>query len=192
MKIMNAATRLEVSMPRIDNTFCNAVLNKSGVNFRRCMHCLTCAAGCPVITAMPYHPNRIIRMIQLGYKKEVLESADIWLCIGCNTCAMACPQAIDIAAVMDALREIALDEKADVAEPAILSFHQAVLHSIRSYGRTHKLEIMMRHKLKQRDLFTDMDIGLKMLARRKLELLPSKIAHPDELRKLFDAIGGNG
>ncbi|MFZ5572149.1 MAG: 4Fe-4S dicluster domain-containing protein [Thermodesulfobacteriota bacterium] len=165
------------------------MIAKSGENFGRCLQCLTCAGGCPVAEAMRYRPNGIIRLVQYGLAQEVLEAPDIWLCMGCNTCSIACPQGIDIPALMDALRETAIEEKARIAEPAILGFHRAVLHSIQKYGRTHKLEIMMRHKLSQRDLFSDMDIGLKMLAKRKLDLLPSKITRPETIQNLFREFG---
>ena len=95
--------------------------------------------------------------------------------------------AIDIAAVMSALREMAIEEGVRIAEPGIFNFHQEVLNSIQKYGRTHKLEIMMRYKLRQRDLFSDMDMGLKMLAKRKLDLRPSKIIDKTQIRKLFSA-----
>ncbi|MDP3283890.1 MAG: hypothetical protein Q8M56_05640, partial [Desulfobacterales bacterium] len=72
----------------------------------------------------------------------------------------------------------------------ILNFHQEVLSSIERYGRTHKLEIMMRHKLRQRVLFSDIDIGLKLLARRKLDLRPSKILDINQVQKLFSGLPG--
>lgn len=135
--------------------------------------------------AMTYRPNGVIRLVQFGLKSEVLECSDIWLCLGCNTCSTACPMAIDIAAVMSALREMAIEEGVRIAEPGIFNFHQEVLNSIQKYGRTHKLEIMMRYKLGQRDFFSDMDMGLRMLAKRKLELTPSKIVNKKQIQKLF-------
>jgi hypothetical protein len=76
-----------------------------------------------------------------------------------------------------------------VAEPDILAFHREVVGSIQRYGRTHKLEIMMRYKLGQFDLFSDIDLGMKMLARRKLDLLPSKIADPRVMKRIFEVCG---
>ena len=93
--------------------------------------------------------------------------------------------AIDIAAVMGTLREMAIEKGVRIAEPGIFNFHQEVLNSIRRYGRTHKLEIMMRYKLRQGDLFSDMNTGLRMLAKRKLDLRPSKIIDKTQIRKLF-------
>jgi heterodisulfide reductase subunit C2 len=102
---------------------------------------------------------------------------------------MACPQAIDIAAFMDAMRQMAVEEGVTLAEPDILAFHREVVGSIRRYGRTHKLEIMMRYKLGQLDLFSDIDLGLKMLANRKLDLLPSKIADQRVMQRIFEVCG---
>lgn len=138
---------------------------------------------------MTYRPNGVIRLVQYGFVQEVLESADIWLCVGCNTCSIACPMAIDIPVMMDALREMAIETGAKIDETGILNFHQEVLKSIQRYGRTHKLEIMMRYKLRQRDLFSDMDLGLKMMTKRKLDLMPSKIADPKAVARLFSQTG---
>jgi len=163
------------------------ILAQSGTDFRRCFHCQSCGGGCPVSDAMTYRPNGIIRLIQLGLVRDALHSSDIWLCIGCNTCSMACPQAIDIAALMDVMRHMALEEGVTIAEPDILAFHKEVVNSIHKYGRTHKLEIMLRYKLRQLDMFSDFDVGLKMLAKRKLDLRPSKIADRKVMNRIFEA-----
>jgi heterodisulfide reductase subunit C len=104
---------------------------------------------------------------------------------------MACPQAIDIAAFMDVMRQMALEEGVTPAEPEILSFYREVVGSIHKYGRTHKLEIMMRYKLRQFDMFSDLDLALKMLAKLKLDLLPSKITDQRVMKRIFEACGGS-
>ena len=168
-----------------DTGFLAAVKRRSGVNIDLCWHCQSCAGGCPFVGAMDYPPNRVIRLVQLGMKKEALESSGIWICVGCNTCSIQCPNAIDIPAVNDALREIAIEEGATIAEPNILNFHQEVLNSIERYGRTHKFEIMLRYKLRRHDWFSDVAVGLKMFAKRKLELWPSRIKDMKTIRGLF-------
>jgi heterodisulfide reductase subunit C len=173
-------------MNAADTTFLTQVIDRSGDNFRRCLQCMCCAGGCPVSEFMTYRPNGIIRLIQYGEKEEVLNSPDIWLCVGCNTCAVACPMAIDIPGVMDTLREIALAQSSPISESAIVTFHREVLNSIKRNGRTHKLEIMLRFKMRRWDLFSDMDVGLKMMAKRKLDLLPSKIADLKAISGLFN------
>ena len=99
------------------------IVDRSGTDINRCIHCQSCGGGCPVSDAMTYRPNGIIRLLQLGFIQEALESSDIWFCIGCNTCSMACPQAIDIASMMDAVREMAIQADVKIAEPDIFGFH---------------------------------------------------------------------
>jgi heterodisulfide reductase subunit C len=172
-----------------DRDFRQTVTERCGKDFHRCLQCLSCAGGCPFVEAMVYRPNGIIRLIQFGFEQEVLESPDIWLCVGCHTCSIACPMAIDMAHIMDGLREVAIETGAKIDESAIVNFHREVLGSIQRYGRTHKLEIMLRYKLRQRDLFSDMDVGLKMMAKRKLDLLPSRVSDPAVIARLCSEFG---
>jgi hypothetical protein len=92
---------------------------------------------------------------------------------------------IDMAGFMDGLRQIALREEAVIAEPDILNFHRDVLHTIKRHGRTHKLEVMLRYKARKWDWFSDFAVGLKMFAKGKLHLMPSKIKAIGEIRETF-------
>jgi heterodisulfide reductase subunit C len=158
-----------------------------GDDYHRCLHCQCCGNGCPFIQAMDYPPNAVIRMIQYGLADQALSTGTIWVCVACNTCAMQCPMAIDIPGLMDKLRHMALARGSTVAEPDVLKFHQTVLDSISRYGRTHKLDIMMRFKLSTRRWLQDWQVGLKMMAKRKLDLLPSKVDRIETLKPFFDA-----
>lgn len=154
-------------------------------NLNRCYHCRTCGNGCPFVQAMDYPPNGIIRLLQFGMRQQALESSTIWICVGCHTCSVQCPMEIDIAAIMATLRRLALEEGAMIAEPNILDFHREVLHSIKRYGRAHKLGIMLRYKARIRQWFADLDVGLKMLGRRKMDLKASRVKAIDEITRLF-------
>ncbi len=172
----------------IETELCTQDLNGSlGNDYHRCYHCSCCGNGCPFIKAMDYPPNAIIRLLQYGMVEEALASSTIWVCVACNTCAMQCPMAIDIPDLMDRLRHLALERGADVAEPDVLKFHQTVIESISRYGRTHKLDIMMRFKLSTRRWLQDWQVGLKMLAKRKLDLMPSKVKRMDEVKSFFNS-----
>ena len=181
----NNPTNNLIDLNRMDTRFGAEVKRRSGVDFNTCWHCKSCVNGCPFSQAMDYAPNGIIRLLQLGQKQQVLQSSTIWICVGCNTCSIQCPNAIDIPGVNDTLREIAIEEGVAVAEPDIYNLHREVLHSIERYGRTHKLEIMMRYKLRKKDWLTDFAVGLKMLAKRKLDLLPSRISDIGKIKRLF-------
>jgi heterodisulfide reductase subunit C len=167
--------------------FYSEVNEKSGVELNMCWQCKTCTNGCPVSHAMDYSPNVLVELVRVGLKKEVLESSTIWLCVGCNTCSLRCPNQIDMAALNDTLRKIAIEEKVTVARPGILEFHRAVLRSIRTHGRTHKLGIMLRYKIYRRDWFSDIAVGTQMMIKRKLSLIPSGIRKIAEIRNIFKA-----
>jgi heterodisulfide reductase subunit C len=135
---------------------------------------------------MDYPPHGVFRLVQLGLRREALECSTIWICVSCNTCSIQCPMRIDIPAIMDALRHLAIDEGVRVAEPDIRAFHEEVLNSIERYGRTHKLEIMLRYKARIHQWFADLDVGLKMLASRKLDLRPSRVKAIEKISGLFN------
>ena len=168
-----------------DRDFLPEVQRRSGASLSLCFHCGSCANGCPFVQAMDYPPNRVLRLVQFGLRQQALESSTIWICVGCNTCSVQCPMNIDIPGVMDALRRLALEEGALVAEPNILDFHREVLHSIKTYGRAHKLGIMLRYKVRVRQWFADLDVGLKLMAKRKLDWRASKVKNLKEITRMF-------
>ena len=82
-----------------------------GENIKLCFACGLCTASCPVADIDPdYNPRRIIRMVLLGMRKEVLSSSLPWLCSQCYTCQAHCPQNVNFADVMKALRDMAVRE----------------------------------------------------------------------------------
>ncbi len=156
-----------------------------GVNPNLCIQCMGCTGVCPFAYAMDYPPHKILRLIQLGCRDQVLNASSIWICVSCHSCSNQCPQALDIVSLMDSLRETALDERRRIPEQDILLFHRAVLESIEHHGRTHKLEIVLRYKASTWKWLEDLDVGLKMLARRKLDLTPSKVSEGQEIKDIF-------
>src|SRR4030042_6534711 len=85
-----------------------AVLHESGQNVNLCYQCMKCAAGCPISYAMDYKPAQLIHAICLGLDDLVLNSKTMWLCASCETCTTRCPQEVDVAKVMGAVKIIAM------------------------------------------------------------------------------------
>jgi heterodisulfide reductase subunit C len=82
-----------------------------GETITRCYQCGTCASTCPVArTTERYNPRQIIRLALLGQRDEVLKGDAIWLCASCYNCQERCPQKVEIADVIYALRNIAIRE----------------------------------------------------------------------------------
>jgi len=162
----------------------------SGHNVQDCYQCQKCSAGCPVAFAMDYKPNQIMQMVSLGLKERVLSCKTIWVCASCYTCSTRCPNDIDIAGVMDWLRQIALREGVTPAEKDVPLFHAAFLDSIRRHGRVHELSMMASYKMKTGKLFDDFKLGWKMFTRGKLKLLPSGIKKKKEISAIFQKMKG--
>lgn len=158
---------------------------RSGADLNRCYHCRSCGNGCPFVQAMDYAPNQVLRLVQFGLREEVLSCKTIWVCVGCHTCSSQCPMSIDIAAVMDTLRLMAVEAGVPVGKPNIIDFHEEVLRSLERYGRAHKLGIMLGYKRQTGRWLKDLDVGLKMLAKRKLDLVPSRVQAMKEIAGLF-------
>jgi heterodisulfide reductase subunit C len=156
------------------------VNERSGAGLNRCYQCGACANGCPFVQAMDYTPNQVIRLLQFGLRQEALACKTIWVCVGCHTCSSQCPMGIDIASVMDTLRLMAVEEGVVIGKPNIIDFHEEVLRSLEKYGRAHKLGIMLGYKRQTGGWLKDLDLGLKLLAKRKLDLIPSRVRDADE------------
>ena len=84
----------------------------SGENIDLCFQCGACSSGCPLAQEMDLLPSKVIRYAQLGIE-EVLDSKTIWVCSTCFNCEVRCPRGIDIANVMEALRQMVLRKKYD-------------------------------------------------------------------------------
>lgn len=82
----------------------------SGEKIDLCFQCGACSSGCPLTEEMNLLPSTVIRYTQLGMD-EVLDSNTIWLCSTCFNCEIRCPRGIDIANVMEALRQLVLRKK---------------------------------------------------------------------------------
>lgn len=162
----------------------------AGTRITDCYQCGKCAAGCPMAAEMDYVPSRIMRMIQLGLRDEVLTSRTIWLCASCQTCTTRCPKEVDIAAVMDACREISLREgRASREAYDILAFHRAFLRMIRHYGRLYEFRLVGEYKMKTWHLFQDATVAPVMFFKGKLRLLPDKIEGVEAVRAIFEKCG---
>lgn len=170
---------------RPDCAFLEAVETRSGERPSRCYQCRKCSNGCPLAFAMDLAPNQIMRAIQLGLEEEILRSSTIWVCASCQTCTTRCPNDIDIAHLMDTLRQLSQESGVELAEPKIVKFHQAVLDSIRRHGRLFELGMVGRYKLKSGDFLGGAKIGMEMVRRGKLKFLPSGIKGKREVREMF-------
>ena len=111
-KAKESSKEKPIKMDELDPSFKFEVAKEpGGENIKRCFACATCSTICPVFNVDErYDPRRIIRMVLLGMKEEVLKSDLIWLCSGCYSCYELCPRDVKITDVMSAIRNIASRE----------------------------------------------------------------------------------
>ncbi len=169
-----------------DTSFANEVIEATGVRVDRCYQCMTCTLGCPVADVMDYPPNQVMRLIDLGAKDVLLHSRTIWMCVTCENCFARCPNQIDTAAVMDYLREEATAQGVKVPEERIQLLHRVFVENIKSFGKVHEATMLMAYKLRSKDFFSDMGIGLKLFLKGKIPLFPAKVKGLDQVKKIFE------
>ena len=142
---------------------------------------------------MDRSPNQLVRLLQLGNADTALRSESIWECVSCQTCSARCPKRVDCAALMDALRETAL-ERGFVARSClpVVEFQKAFLQNIRRNGRLYELELIARFKTEvflgtRRLSFLLKDAGLapKMRKRKKLHLFPRRARDRKVVERIF-------
>ena len=163
------------------------ILRTRQIDVAACYQCMKCSAGCPVMPFMDLQPHRVLRMLQWGMVNDVLNSETIWLCASCETCTTRCPNDIDIAALMDTLRQLSLDEGLQPAVPEVPMFHRAFLNTIRRTGRIHEVEMILRYKMASRRFADDMKLGMEMFRKGKIKLLPERWRSMKDVRRMFYA-----
>jgi heterodisulfide reductase subunit C len=170
----------------LDTSFATAVQERSGQNLPLCYQCLKCTAGCPLSSHMDFKPSNVIRMIQYGQRERVLKSHAIWFCISCMTCGVRCPNEVDISAIMDTLREMAIEAGyAYAAEKKVVQLHEEFVRSIKLWGRLHEVTFYIGYMARSLDILASLPAGLTLLARGKLPFLPKGIKGAKQIKRLY-------
>jgi heterodisulfide reductase subunit C len=168
-----------------ENSLANEVDARCGTSVNACFQCHKCSTGCPIAPEMDFLPSQVMRLIHLNEEQELLEAKTIWRCASCEACTTRCPMSIDIAGVMDALRIMAVQRNAALADQRARRFHCAFLANIKRFGRIYEIGLMAHFKLQTMDLFSDLDKLPKMLTKRKLALLPHSSGGKKEVKEVF-------
>jgi heterodisulfide reductase subunit C len=162
------------------------IQNVTGLDPACCYQCGKCSAGCPMAGEMDLKTHEIIRLLQIDHGDRLLASEAIWMCLTCETCTTRCPNEFDPAAVIDALREIALKEAPGRIPRRISAFHSAFLDQIRTHGRVFEFGLVASYKLRGGPLFADIESVPSMLSRGKLSFTPKRIEGIKALRRIFE------
>jgi heterodisulfide reductase subunit C len=165
----------------------NKLEDLSGEKISACFQCQKCTSGCPVTFAMDLPPHLVIRLLHLGQLQRVLDANTYWVCAACETCSTRCPNSIDIAHVMDTLRQY----QGEGSHPIPTSdrvFHEEFLNSVKRYGRVHEMSMVTLFTLRTKGLaglIKQGMLGLSMMLKGKLGIFPEKLRARDQVRTIF-------
>ena len=161
-----------------------------------CYQCKKCSAGCPLTFAMDFYPDQVIRLALLGQTDRVLGCRTIWVCSSCETCTTRCPNNIDIAGVMDWLKEEAILSGQASPQPDVTRFHQTFLDTVRLAGGRLSEPLLLGlyqlrrggivEKIKSGEMVNDLRMAWELARRRRLvPRLPHRLKGIKEIKDLF-------
>jgi heterodisulfide reductase subunit C len=145
---------------------------------------------------MDHYPDRVIRLALLGQEDQVLGCRTIWVCSSCETCTTRCPNGIDIAGVMDWLKEESIKRGYSTPQPRVTRFHQTFLDAIRLGGGRLQEPLllglyMMRaggtvSRLMSGELFKELRLGMALFRRGRLKLhFPKRLKGAKEIKQIL-------
>lgn len=108
MASLKSLTSIDLSK----NELLEKIAKLSGEDIFACYHCGKCSGSCPYVTEMDQTPREAMEYLMEG-RIDILDYNTIWLCSSCFSCSARCPNEIDIARVMEALRQIILRKGVD-------------------------------------------------------------------------------
>ena len=169
------------------------------VSVSACFQCKKCSSGCPLTFAMDLLPDRVIRLAILGQEEMLLQSRTIWVCSSCETCTTRCPNGIDIAGVMDWLKEEAL-RRGCASQPEVARFHQTFLKTVQMGGGRLSEPLLLGlyrlkgggvlEKIKSGALLGELRLGWELARRGRLvPRLPRKLKGAGEIKEIFAKAG---
>lgn len=166
-----------------DSAFRDLILKTpGGEKIPTCMQCGICAGSCPVSHEMDYNPRELVRMIQLGLKKEVLNSNTIWICTTCFSCSVRCPRGIRPTELMETLKPIAM---AEGIKNKNAKFDDVFSEVVKKNGRASEFLLISKYSLSEPGMIRQLPFGLSLISKGKMPLSVDKMKDTGELDAIF-------
>ncbi len=161
-----------------------------GEALRDCIQCGTCSGACPMSVHMDLTPRRVIALTRAGLERDVLESATPWLCASCYECQVRCPRDIKVTDVMYALKRRAIEKELYPKRFPIPVLAKAFYRLVATYGRNSESRLVIELALRTNpfSLLKMAPLGLKLLKTGRMALGQDRIAVPEELKAILDAM----
>ena len=177
-------------MPAAGVTLAELIQSDTGENVFSCYQCVKCSSGCPLASHFDLTPNQVLRAAQLGLDQLALEAKTPWLCVGCATCTTRCPNGIDVARVMDCLAAESRARGIAPKVPEVALFTEIFLRNVHRLGRTYELGLMAEMNLRSGHPLKDLRMGLEMIRKGKIKLLPEVVRRQSSSAGLRAGVAG--
>ena len=174
--------------------FLNRMEGETAANISACYQCERCTNSCPVSAYMDVKPHQVIRYVQLGWREELLQSSTIWVCLSCEMCTTYCPNEVGVAETILHLRSMAARSTVPPKEKQLAVFHQTFLEELQRLGRVNEVWLMaalnrkpgiLKEKLKSGELKKELELGLTLWRKGKLNLLPRRSKAIKEIQEIY-------
>ena len=175
--------------------FLNRMEGETAANISACYQCERCTNSCPVSGYMDVKPHQVIRYVQLGWREELLQSTTIWVCLSCEMCTTYCPNEVSVAETILHLRSMAARSTVPPREKQLAVFHQTFLEELQRLGRVNEVWLMaalnrkpgiLGEKLKSGELKKELELGLTLWRKGKLNLLPRRSKAIKEIQDIYN------
>lgn len=99
--------------------------------------------------------------------------------------------------MMSGLKNIAIKNNVALGDNPKLKFHNSFTKSVNKYGRSFELDIMMslmsfnvRDPKIRKELFEKAGLGVRMVRKGKIKMVPSRIKQVDQVKKIYEKASG--
>jgi heterodisulfide reductase subunit B len=179
---MSETQNIDLEITKFDGSLAERIQEELGQNVYLCYQCIKCSSGCPMSEFFDWQPNQIMRALQFGDQEIAFQSHTPWLCASCQTCSTRCPQGLDITGIMEFLTREALLRGFKPKVMSVAHMNKAFMNEVRLWGRAYELGLMAEIKLRTMNLFEDLDLGARMIAKRKMAFLPHPARPPKNVK----------
>ena len=165
-----------------------------GERIKHCQQCGTCSSSCPTASSMDYSPREIIAALRAGMLDRVLESNTPWLCSSCYSCTVRCPAGIKFTDIMYELKRLSGKYGYSSHKSTTAQMANAFCHTVDRWGKNAEGELLLRYYLRTNPMkaLEQLGLGLRMLIKGRLPILPHRIRKQKSLRRMINAVKERG
>ena len=178
------------TQPSFSDEITNQMYTTGTRGLNCCIQCATCSAACPAVDFMDHTPRLLIGMINAGLRDEVLESNTFWICASCFACSDHGPKGIRPSELMYVLKRYSLWKntfRRDLVGPDFSRrFVKMIMRTGKSYEPGYAPAFIFEGGFS--GLLRNMQGGLKLLAKGRLPLIPSRIKRIANFRRMLSRV----